>query len=250
MTNRSEFFRVIRSALGRTSGTPSVAPVAETALSVERDDALERARAIREDAKTRSAELMDALARSAATAGWKVKRVADAGEAARHVLDIARDLEARAVLRSTHDVLDTLGLESVFDGSGITLETMAVEEVATGSERDAQRQMWREKAIVADIGVTGADWTIAETGTCVLIPRKGLSRVVSLLPPVHIAVVERGQVLPSLDELFALRREAFLSGEQIGYMNLITGPSRTADIEYTIVTGVHGPGEVHMVLIG
>jgi L-lactate utilization protein LutC len=250
MTNRNEFFRVIRSALGRTSGTPPVAPVAETALSMGRDVAMERALAIRADAESRATELMDAVAKSAATAGWKVKRVADADEAARHVLDIARDLEARAVLRSTHDVLDRLGLESVFDGSGISLETMAIEDGATGADRDAQRQAWREKAIVADIGITGADWTIAETGTCVLIPRKGLSRVVSLLPPVHIAVVERGQVLPSLDELFALRRESFLSGEQIGYMNLITGPSRTADIEYTIVTGVHGPGEVHMVLIG
>ena len=62
--------------------------------------------------------------------------------------------------------------------------------------------------------------------------------------------VERGQVLPSLDELFTLRRDDFVRGDFGSYMNLITGPSRTADIEYTIVTGVHGPGEVHMVLVG
>ena len=94
------------------------------------------------------------------------------------------------------------------------------------------------------------DYAIAETGTCVLLPRKGISRLVSLLPPVHVAVVERGQVLPGLDEFFALRRADSLRGDLGSYTTLITGPSRSADIEYTIVTGVHGPGEVHMLLLG
>ena len=102
----------------------------------------------------------------------------------------------------------------------------------------------------ADLGITGVDYAIAETGTCVIIPRAGVSRLVSLLPPVHIALVESGQVLPSLDELFTLRRDDFLNGNLGSYMNLITGPSRSADIEYQLITGVHGPGEVHMVLIG
>ena len=83
-----------------------------------------------------------------------------------------------------------------------------------------------------------------------ILPRKGLSRLVSLLPPAHVAVVEIGQVLPSLDELFTLRRREFLHENLGSYMNLITGPSRSADIEYQLVTGVHGPGEVHMILIG
>jgi len=77
-----------------------------------------------------------------------------------------------------------------------------------------------------------------------------VGRLVSLLPPIHIAIVERGQVLPTLDELFTLRRRDFLDGNLGSYMNLISGPSRSADIEYTLVTGVHGPGEVHMILVG
>ena len=85
---------------------------------------------------------------------------------------------------------------------------------------------------------------------CVIIPQTGVSRLASLLPPVHIALVRRGQTLPSLDELFTLRRADFAADALGSYMNLITGPSRTADIEYQIITGVHGPGEVHMVLIG
>ena len=94
------------------------------------------------------------------------------------------------------------------------------------------------------------DYAIAETGSVVLLPRRGVSRLVSLLPPVHVAVVRRGEVLPGLDELFALQRLDHIEGDLGSYLNIITGPSRSADIEYTLVTGVHGPGEVHMVLLG
>ena len=75
--------------------------------------------------------------------------------------------------------------------------------------------------------------------------------MVSLLPPVHVAIVESNQVYESLDDLFALRRLAFLQGrgDMGSYLSLISGPSRTADIEQTIVVGVHGPVEVHMVIL-
>jgi L-lactate dehydrogenase complex protein LldG len=101
----------------------------------------------------------------------------------------------------------------------------------------------------ADIGITGVDFAIAETGSCVLVTRPGVGRLESLLPPVHIAVVCSGQVLSSLDELFAVRRMAHLTGEGEGYMSIITGPSRTADIQQKLITGVHGPIHVHMILV-
>ena len=104
--------------------------------------------------------------------------------------------------------------------------------------------------IGAGMGLTGVDYAIAETGSAVIVARQGASRLVSLLPPVHVAIVEHGQALPSLDELFALLRERFGAGDVESYMNIITGPSRSADIEYQLVTGVHGPGEVHMVIVG
>ena len=77
-----------------------------------------------------------------------------------------------------------------------------------------------------------------------------MSRLVSLLPLVHIAIVRKGQVLPSLDELFVLRRRELLAHEGPSYMNIISGPSRSADIEQTIVREIHGPGNVHTVLLG
>ena len=105
------------------------------------------------------------------------------------------------------------------------------------------------------MGITGADYAIAETGSVVVLPRRGLSRLVSVVPPVHVAIVRPEDVLGDLDDLFALRRLEFHRNGTQGnadlgsYMNFITGPSRTADIEQTIVVGVHGPREVHMVLL-
>ena len=79
-----------------------------------------------------------------------------------------------------------------------------------------------------------------------ILPRRGLSRLVSLVPPVHIALVRPEEVLESLHDLFLLRRlEYYQRGGEMGsYLNFITGPSRTADIEMTIVQGVHGPKAV------
>ena len=93
------------------------------------------------------------------------------------------------------------------------------------------------------------DYAVAETGSVVLLARSEVSRLPALLPPTYVAIVERGKVLPSLDELFTLRRDEFYLDNLGSYLNIITGPSRTADIAQTLVTGVHGPGDVHMVLL-
>ena len=82
-----------------------------------------------------------------------------------------------------------------------------------------------------------------------MIPILGVEKViltgdmVSLVPPVHIALVRPEELLESLDDLFLLRRLEYhqRGGEMGSYLNFITGPSRTADIEMTIVEGVHGP---------
>ena len=136
--------------------------------------------------------------------------------------------------------------EAAMAGAGVDIRLMAVDGVG---EAETQRKALREQALRSDIGITGIDYAIAETGSVAIVARKGVSRLVSLVMPVHIAVVMRGQVLPSLDELFTLRRHDFNQGNLGSYMNIITGPSRSADIEQTIVKGVHGPREVHMVLV-
>lgn len=244
-----DFIQNIRQSLARDAGS-SLTPDPATHLALNEEHVERRARRITHDIAARADELMDMLEKSAAQANWHVARVNSPKAAAEYIRGVAQNLEARAMLRSGHASLDALGIEEAMYGTGISLEVMALDADEDGDAKEANRAELRQKAIDADIGITGVDYAIAETGTCVLLTRKKVSRVVSLLPPVHIAVVESGQVLPSLDELFTLRRREFMSGRLGSYMNLISGPSRSADIEYKLISGVHGPGEVHMVLLG
>ena len=252
MTERARFFDSLRRSLGREQGAAPPAPAPESALSRDADDVRARAEEIRREAQDSAGPLSDALKQAAETAGWRVAVCETHEDAARYVAELAREVEAGSVVRSAHDSVERLGIERALEGSGVDVRTMALYDAgdADDSERERQREANRERMIGAGIGVTGVDYAIAETGSCVIVARQGASRLVSLLPPVHVAVVELGQVLPSLDELFALLRERFGEGDPQSYMNIITGPSRSADIEYQLVTGVHGPGEVHMVIVG
>ena len=159
--------------------------------------------------------------------------------------DICVRKEAKLVLRSAHSVLDQIPLEAALSRHGTRLEVTGQPDPPTPEHMRHSK----DKAFTADVGITGVDYAIAETGTVVLHPRKGLSRLISLAPPTHIAVLRTGEVLDSLDELFAMERKDFLNGELAGSMNLISGPSKTGDIEGTIVTGIHGPLETHLVVL-
>ncbi len=98
----------------------------------------------------------------------------------------------------------------------------------------------------AGVGITGADYALADTGSLVMLASPQEARLVSLLPPVHVAILLRERILTGLDELLTiLPRPA----EQTSSMVLITGPSRTADIEQILVRGVHGPGAIHVIVI-
>jgi L-lactate dehydrogenase complex protein LldG len=104
----------------------------------------------------------------------------------------------------------------------------------------------REAQAAADVGITSCHGAIAETGSLALLSIPGCSRAVSLLPPVHVALVHPRQLFFGMAEFFAAR-----AGEIARASNLtfVTGPSRTADIELSLTIGVHGPGRV-VILVG
>lgn len=104
----------------------------------------------------------------------------------------------------------------------------------------------RRACTTADAGITSADYALADTGSLVSLSSPDEARLVSLLPPVHVAVVPRERLLTGLDELFTILPDP---AAQTASMVIITGPSRTADIEQILVRGVHGPGQVHVVLV-
>jgi L-lactate utilization protein LutC len=168
-------------------------------------------------------------------AGGVLHVVGDDSAAAAKVLELVGAKAARRALVGRGSVLDRLALADRLRAAGV--EVAMADALPPGAERDT--------LFAADIGISGVGHVIAETGSVVVLSRPDDPRSLSLLPPVHVAVADRSQLLPDLFDLFAsLQGKAMPSG-----LSVITGPSKTGDIELRLVTGVHGPGEVHLVFI-
>ena len=102
----------------------------------------------------------------------------------------------------------------------------------------------------ADIGITEVDYAIADTGTLVLLTDKNQPRSVSLLPPIHVAIVRPANLVRNIKDLFIILKSRLQNSEDItSCMTFITGPSRTADIELSLTLGVHGPKELYVVIL-
>lgn len=95
-------------------------------------------------------------------------------------------------------------------------------------------------------GLTGADAALAESGSIVVASGRGRSRMASLIPEIHIALLDRSLLWPSLRAWIDAHPRVPAAAAN---WTVITGPSRTADIEQVLTRGVHGPREVHVVLI-
>ncbi len=106
----------------------------------------------------------------------------------------------------------------------------------------------RDALAAAEVGITVADYGIADTGTLVVLPSADEGRLASLLPPRHVAVVRASTLRADLWALIGeIDRDARLRDHSA--MIFITGPSRTADIELTLTIGVHGPTAVHVIVL-
>ena len=101
----------------------------------------------------------------------------------------------------------------------------------------------------ASLGVTSADYAIADTGTLVLVSGNEQHRLISLLPPTHLCLLDSSRVVANLSSLLAcVSGEYQFSKTPPLAMTFITGPSRTADIELTLTVGVHGPRQQHILI--
>jgi L-lactate dehydrogenase complex protein LldG len=97
------------------------------------------------------------------------------------------------------------------------------------------------------VGITGCFCAIAETGTLMLCSSASSPATTSLLPETHIAIVDCGRIVAGMEEGWQLARDEF--GELPRAVNFVSGPSRTGDIEQTIVLGAHGPYRVHLIVV-
>ncbi len=100
----------------------------------------------------------------------------------------------------------------------------------------------------AEVGLTTCEALIARTGSVLISNRTASGRTLSIFPPVHIVLAHRGQIVYDIDE--ALDRAAKLTNNKLPSMlSITTGPSRTADIEKTLVQGAHGPKELYILFL-
>ncbi len=209
--SRDNILHKVRTALGRSAGqpVPALAPP--------------RLRLPEEDLETRIRRFSEALE----TQSGKFYRAASFEDARAYAAAL---LAGKTAVASSAALLRECGITAL-DGvrSGVT----------------GEREL-RELCARVDVGITSAEYALADTGTLVMFSTGEEARMISLLPPVHLAVIRSDRILTGLDELFTL---APLPGERTSSMVLITGPSRTADIEQILIRGVHGPGELHVVAI-
>jgi L-lactate dehydrogenase complex protein LldG len=208
---RDYILHKIRTALGRSAGQ-APAPIQPVYLNTPEVSLEARIESFR--------SALEALA-------GRVFGAADAGQARDYAAEL---LSGRTAVASNAPFLKECGI----------LEIPCVESGFTS--RDALRAA----CAAAAAGITSADYALADTGTLVMLSSPEEARLISLLPPLHLAIVPRSRLLSGLDELFALLPKP---GDRTSSMVLITGPSRTADIEQILVRGVHGPGEIHVVMV-
>ncbi|MBP1760245.1 MAG: hypothetical protein H6Q63_1162 [Firmicutes bacterium] len=110
----------------------------------------------------------------------------------------------------------------------------------------------RQQASYTEYGITGVDAIIAANGTIGLLEAEGNVRFTSNLPYNHIVVAGLEKIVPTLEDALAVCRATSIYGlgkDMLNYISFISGPSRTADIEFTMVQGMHGPKEVYVVLV-
>ena len=116
-----------------------------------------------------------------------------------------------------------------------------------GSDITLQPHATNAEMFDCDLGVTTAQWGIAETGTLVLESDRERHRLASLVPPLHIAVIQGDRIRRTMAEVLELLQKGELGLSPA--VTFITGASRTSDIELTLAIGVHGPAELHVIVI-
>lgn len=223
MADRTEFLQSIhdRTKVGRYA--PTKAPdVAWTRTGAPRE------REPIQDPPARFLEELEAL-------GGHGKRVESNEEVRDYIVALARERQTELLVRWDVEELETLGVDGPLQEAGV--------EVALWKDLVD----FREVTGKADIGLSTAEYAIAETGSLVLTGGPGKGRTVTLLPPSYVAVLSADRVLSTVPEAI----ELYAGGRELpANVCFHSGPSRSGDIEMSLAIGVHGPGDVHVLLVG
>jgi L-lactate dehydrogenase complex protein LldG len=156
--------------------------------------------------------------------------------------------ETHAVALSGNPLLTALGIADRLTALNKFVTSWAA---GSGVAKVDSLPDFNKASFAAGAGITGVDFVLAESGTLVLSSATERVQVASLAPPIHIALYRRSQLVGSLDEVLAKLPISNSPGRPTAGRSVvfITGTSRTADIEQILIHGVHGPREVHAILV-
>jgi L-lactate dehydrogenase complex protein LldG len=159
---------------------------------------------------------------------------------------VADESEAIAAIRR---VLSSCGARRII-GSDTPLVQRAIAAISPDLETRDIADVSREDLFACDAGITTAQLAIAETGTLVLESAREKNRLLSLVPPIHIALLAADDICDSLSQVIQRLQESHRTANVASHaVTFITGPSRTSDIELTLTIGVHGPRTLHIIIL-
>ena len=258
-TNENQFMTTLRAALGiKQDNAEKRAAEIFTAPS---DPSPEQA-AIVEAIKSRKDKdhmaLLDHLSREAVPLNLNIIQVKNKAQASKAISELVKETEPewgtkKSVVQWDHPMVNALDLKTALKDQDVPVYTAVFDSTDMNSvSRFKAKDRVRQQMIDSYIGVTSADFCLADTATLVMKSRPQEARAVSLLPSIHVAVIEKEQLLTNLKELYALLKYDSATREKEllpHHMVLISGPSKTADIELVMVHGDHGPRALYLYVI-
>jgi len=251
MTARRQFMHTVQAALGRR-GTGAkhfedLFPEPEPARVAG------RLKTLAQRSKEQQLELLDLLTERGQPLNLKVVAVPDPGAAAEFIADLVRTHEPewggkKQVAAWQHPLIAELDLAKVLQPDGIPVVPAPDDGMQNQAELVARH---RGQVVDSFIGITAADYCLADTATLVMRARPGQPRSTSLVPAIHVAVIRLDQILADLGEFYTVLRDDLQSGREglTNCLTFISGPSKTGDIELVMVHGAHGPRELSIVVI-
>lgn len=235
MPSREKFLAKVRSALNRASvnsGLPSAPPL---------EDLPELGQVLSPIAVDQLVNYFESELRKVAV---QPHRVNSADELRSTLEEILRSAGDGPIVLSQNPILQSLRVALLLRDMGESPQPWP------GSNPDADsRAGFLARCFKAKAGITGVDFALAESGSLIVCSATEGSQMTSLAPPIHIALYRRNQVVESLEEVLAWQKNLQSPGAAGRSVVFITGTSRTADIEQITVRGVHGPQQVHAILV-
>jgi len=234
--------------------------------------------------QTEVAGMVERFKAEAGKAGALVYETSSAEDACNYILRLARERDVKSAVKSKSKLADEIKLRKHLESRGIDVKETDLREwmaqlvgrkpaeritmaqlgklmsKATGEKLDSEPRALlnaasraiRQYCIDADMGISEADLAIAETGTLVIAGNEGVTRLVAVLPRIHITLVNYRNVVELLEDVYVRLKSPKRDGSVKlvpGYVTYITGRNTTADIPGAVLARAQGPSEEHIVLV-